>query len=113
VRTVDRDGKLVEPGWSECSRGGGYAVKESMWAVVDTSAMTDWVTVYGRVPASAVSVRITWRDGGVEGPVKVDGNRYFLAFLPYNTQDAENWATYEAEALDAEGRVVATERNNR
>lgn len=49
----------------------------------------------------------------MEGPVKVDGNRYVLAFLPYNTRDAENRSVHKAEALGAQGRVVATGQQGR
>lgn len=45
--------------------------------------------------------------------MKVAGNRYVPAFLPYNTRDAEKWSVCKAEAPDAEGRVVATERQGR
>jgi len=49
----------------------------------------------------------------MEGPIEVDGNRYVLAFLPYNTRNAENWSVRTAEALGAQSRVVVTERQGR
>ncbi|MFG2348897.1 hypothetical protein [Streptomyces phaeochromogenes] len=52
-------------------------------------------------------------DGGVVGPVKADARHYFLTFLPHHERSNWDWAAYKTEALDAEGKVVATERSYR
>ncbi|MHC3469771.1 hypothetical protein ACYF6T_13740 [Streptomyces sp. 7R007] len=111
---VLKDGRSTDGGWSECSRGGGNASTPALWCNVDTNALTDWVAVYGRAPRGAVSVRVVWRGGGAERPVDVGKDRYFLAFLPYNSQSNELWLReYSAQALDAHGRVVAVVDSDR
>ncbi|MEV1078116.1 hypothetical protein AB0I98_07665 [Streptomyces sp. NPDC050211] len=114
LRVLDRDGKRLEQGWSECSRGGDYAVQRTNWATVDTNGLTDWVTVYGRAPRGAVAVKVTWEGGRTLNHINVGRDRYFLAFLPYDSRSSEEWVEqYRTEYLDAGGRVVAVEQPRR
>ena len=79
----------------------------------NTTAVDNWTALYGKLPDTAVSVRVTFEDGGVVGPVKADARHYFLTFLPHHERSNWDWAAYKTEALDAEGKVVATERSYR
>ncbi len=84
------------------------------WSVVDTNAMTDWVTVYGLAPRGAAGVRVAWDGGRVLDHIDVGRDRYFLAFLPYDSRSNEEWVEqYRTEFLDADGRVVAVEQSRR
>ncbi|MFD3373110.1 MULTISPECIES: hypothetical protein [unclassified Streptomyces] len=100
-------------GESSCFRGGENYDPPAVWAEANTNALDDWTALYGKVPDSAVSVRVTFEDGGVVGPVKADARHYFLTFLPLHERSNWDWAAYKTEALDAEGKVVATERSYR
>ncbi|MEU6254878.1 hypothetical protein [Streptomyces sp. NPDC047043] len=114
VRVLGKDGKPVEGGWSECSRGGGNAEKTALWCSVDTNALSDWVAIYGRAPKGAVAVRVVWKGGRTEGPIGLGRDRYFSTFLPYNSRSNEEWTEgYRTEALDAHGRVVAVVHSDR
>ncbi|MFF7985146.1 hypothetical protein ACFZDK_39575 [Streptomyces sp. NPDC007901] len=77
---------------------------------MDTKAFSDWTAIHGHVPASAVSVRITWADRGTAGPVEVDGKRYLVTYARYGDRDPLAWSAYTVQAPDARGRVVAEER---
>ncbi|MEU9962273.1 hypothetical protein [Streptomyces sp. NPDC050982] len=112
VRVIDTKGDKVNSE-SRCGRGGENAVTRTVWAETNTAALDDWTALYGKVPDSAVSVRVTFEDGGVVGPVKADARHYFLAFVPHHERSNRDWAAYRTEALDAEGNVVATERSYR
>jgi hypothetical protein len=108
LRVIDSEGGKANSE-SSCGRGGAYADTPEVWAETNTNALDDWTALYGKVPDSAVSVRVTFEDGGVEGPIKADAHHYFLTFLPLHDRSTWDWAAYKVEALDANGRVVAVE----
>lgn len=116
MRVLEPDGKPADSGgWSDCSRGGDSQVAlPPFWSTVDTNALSDWVAIYGRAPKGAVAVRVVWKDGRTEAPKNVGPNRYFVAFLPYNSHSNEEWMQeYRTEALDAHGRVVEVVHSDR
>ncbi|MCI3271492.1 hypothetical protein [Streptomyces cylindrosporus] len=116
MRVLAPDGKPARSGgWSECIRGGEtFDGMGALWSAVDTNALSDWVAVYGRVPQGAVAARVVWAGGRTEGPMNVGRDRYFVAFLPYNSRSNEEWMReYRTEALDAHGRVVAVVHSDR